>query len=123
VLPFEAALEGVLAINLSQVVGQLERGGDLVRRQEGIAAQGLQSAVEAKGRQTTIFVSLWNTLNAVFARQVAQVVRRWNVARGMQVIESGARDVDKARIKRMRVAKSTLLCIGGLVAILEAAAI
>ena len=41
----------------------------------------------------------------------------------MQVIETGASDVDKVRIKRMRVAKSTLLRIGGLVAILEAAAI
>src|SRR5881392_2454341 len=50
VLPFEPALKRVLAINLGQVVSQLQCGGHLIRRQEGVTTQCLQAA-DSKGGQ------------------------------------------------------------------------
>ena len=39
-LPLKTHLESVLAVDLGEVIGQLERGTDFVGRQEGVAAQG-----------------------------------------------------------------------------------
>ena len=64
VLIFEAGLEGVLTVDLGEVVGNLKRGSDLVRRQERVAAQGLES-LNAKGGETTVFSDLRNILDAV----------------------------------------------------------
>src|SRR5262249_25592961 len=77
----------------------------------------------SKGGQTSVLVYLRNTQDAKFGGEAAQVVRRRNVARGMEGIETGASHVDEVRIKRVSVAESALLCIGGLVAVLETAAI
>ncbi len=57
VLPFDAHFEGVLAEDLGDVVGQLERGADFVGRQEGVAAEGLQAA-DAESRKTAIFLPI-----------------------------------------------------------------
>ena len=42
-LPLETHFEGVFAVDLGEVVGDLESGADFIRGQEGVAAQSLQA--------------------------------------------------------------------------------
>ena len=62
-LVLETHLEGVFAVNLGEVVGDLEGGADFIRGQEGVAAQSLQT-VDSEGRKSAIFVFLRDVLNA-----------------------------------------------------------
>ena len=101
VLPLEAGLEGVLAIDLGDIIGQLERRADLVRRQEGVAAQCLQAA-DTKSRQSTVFVLLRDVHDAVIRGETTsarsrQVVGLRRHSGGMEVIQSCTNDIDQSR--------------------------
>src|SRR6185437_2007298 len=97
-LLLETHLEGVLPINLGEVIGNLNRGTHFVRRQECITTQRLQ-AIDAESRESAIFLLLRNTEDAKAARKIGQVVGFGYVARGMQVIQANTRNVDCSRRK------------------------
>ena len=121
-LPLKAHLERVLAENLRHVVGQLERRGDFVRRQEGVAAQRLEAA-DTEGRETAVFLELRNALNPELRRDVRQVVSRWRNAGRVQVVQARAHHVDQGRRERVGITQGALLRVRGLSALLEAAAV
>src|SRR4029077_14569173 len=76
VLILKNHFECVFPVYLSEVIGNLNRRSDFIGRKECVAAQGLQS-VDPKSRQSSVFLLLGNTLDAILARQVCQVVRLW----------------------------------------------
>ena len=59
--------------DLGYVIGELESGADFIRRQKGIAAQGLQSAETERG-QASVEWKLRNCLNAELTGNVGQFV-------------------------------------------------
>ncbi len=73
-LELKTHLEGVLAVDLGQVVRDLEGRADFVRRQEGVAAQSLQT-LDSEGGEAAIFVFLRDAGDAELSRQIAQIVR------------------------------------------------
>src|SRR5262249_29146875 len=91
-------------------------------RQEGVATKCLQ-AVNAERRQTAIFLRLGNTLDSELAWEVAEVIGRWDIAGGMQIVQTCANHVDEAGTEGVGVAKSALLSVGRLVPLSEAAAV
>src|SRR5690348_13911497 len=93
VLELESHFECVLAVDLRQIIGRLECGSHLVGRQESIASKGLK-AVNAKSRKTTIVVLLRNSLDPEFGRNIAQIGGDWTRARGVQIIQTCASNVD-----------------------------
>src|SRR4029077_10944167 len=103
VLPLETHLEGMLPVNLRDRVGDLESGGDLIRRQESVPAEGLES-VDSERRQAAIFRLLRYTLDAKLSGNIGQIVGRGRNSRGVQVIESCANFVNKGRRKRVGIA-------------------
>src|SRR5205807_5545892 len=70
VLPLKSHFECVLPEYLGDVIGKLKGRGDLIRRQEGIAAQGLE-AVKAERRKSAVLIQLWNTLDAELRRNIS----------------------------------------------------
>src|SRR5882762_9345427 len=117
----------MFAVNLGEVVVHLEGGANFIRRQEGVAAQGLQP-LDSEGREPAIFLELWNALdakicwNAIPARTLEIKGFRGNT-RGVKVAQTGACFVHHGRRKRMCVAQSALLGEGSLSAFLKATAI
>src|SRR5882762_6505841 len=66
---------------------------------------------------------LWNAENSVLPRDIAQVIRRRNIASRVQIIQAGANHVDQVRTEGVGVTQGALLCKGGLGSLLEAAAV
>ena len=55
-LPLESHLERVLAVDLGEVVGELECRTHFIGWQEGVAAQS-REAVDAEGREPAVFLT------------------------------------------------------------------
>ncbi len=92
---FNAHLEAVSAVNLRKIVDYLSCLGGFVRRQEGIGAQSRQPT-ESESGQTAVVRYLWDTLDSVLRWNA---VRRafWPESRGVQVVPSNPRHIDRSR--------------------------
>ena len=121
-LELETHLEGVFAVNLGQVVSDLEGGADFIRRQEGVAAQSLQT-LDSEGRQTAVFVLLRNARDAKLSGQIAQIVGCWRNSRGVKVVQACPRNVNHGRREYMRPSQGALLRQSSLRTFLETTAI
>jgi len=64
VLIFDSHFKSMLAVDLGDVVGELDRRGNFVRRQEGVAAQCLQT-VDSESRKSAIESLLRDAQNAI----------------------------------------------------------
>src|SRR6267143_3556333 len=93
VLPLEAHFEGMLAVDFGDIVGDLERGANLIRGQEGIAAEGLQ-AVEAESRKTAVFGLLRDPLDTELTGKIRQVIGLRRNAGCMEIVQTCADDVN-----------------------------
>ena len=85
-LPLESHLERVLAVNLGQVVRQLERRTDFIGGQESVTAQGRES-VDAEGWKPAVLFDLRNILNAKLPGR--SVRARSGRSGGVQIIKPG----------------------------------
>ena len=94
VLPLDAHFERMFPVDLGEVVVELDRRTHFIRGQERVAAQRLQS-VNAKCRETAIFLLLWNALDSKLPREVAEIGSLGNVARRMQIIQPCAGVIDR----------------------------
>src|SRR5271166_3116750 len=120
-LPLNAHFEGVLAVNLGNVVGELDGRTDLVGGQEIVAAEGRQT-VDAEGRKTAVQVALGDILNVELCRNSIYAGVR-SRTRGVKVIEPGMHLVDQRGRKCVGVDQCALLGKRGLIALLEGAAV
>ena len=63
-LPFETHFESVLAVNLRDVVAELESGSDFVRREKSVAAQSGQP-VDPEGGKNNVVLHVVGTQRLV----------------------------------------------------------
>src|SRR5580704_6733 len=122
VLPFNSHFERMLAVDLRDAVGELERRSDFVRRQEGVTAERGQS-IDSKGGKPAVQSHLRDVLNAKLRGNVRQVVGGRRNACRVKVIEPRTNFINQSRRKRVCVANRSLLSDRGLISLLETAAI
>src|SRR5437660_517536 len=111
----------MFAVDLGDVVRELDRRGHFVRGQKRVAAQSLQT-VDSESGKSAIQSLLRNAKNAIRSRDVGQIIGLRRNARSVQVIQAGADNVDQSGRKRMRKSKRTLLGMRCLRTLLETAA-
>src|SRR5271154_4670225 len=93
-LVFNAHLEAVLPVDLRKVIGDLEGLADLVRGQEGVAAECRQST-RRDGRKAAVFSRLRNVQNSILRRNAVSIGFRRG-PRGVKVVEPHANLVGRA---------------------------
>src|SRR6266404_4757231 len=92
-LILEAHFESMLAVNLGEIIIDLNRGADFVGWQESIAAKGLQT-VDSECRQTAVLFVLRDAQNTELRRKTCQIIGFGNVASCVKIIQAYAGDVD-----------------------------
>src|SRR5437773_8524866 len=100
-LVLESHFEGVLAINLCEIICDLDSRTNLIRGEECVASQSGKS-LDSKCRQSAILMFLRNGLNSKLAGNVAQIVCRRRDTSRVQVIQACARNVDGAWRENVR---------------------
>ena len=98
VLIFDTHFEGVFAVNFGEVICNLERLADFVRRQEVITAQSRQAAKGEAGK-AAVFGNLRYALDSVLSRNAERAAFRAE-SRGVKVVESSAGYIDSGGSKR-----------------------
>ena len=94
-LKLETHLEGMFAVNLGEVISDLESGTDLVRGQESVAAQGLQP-LDTESRQSAILILLGDAHNTKLSGKVAQIIGSWRDPRSVKIAKPRADFVNHA---------------------------
>src|SRR4051794_10225449 len=93
VLVFDTHLEVVLAVNLREVIRNLQRLADFVRRKEVVASQ-IRQTLDCEGWKAAILRHLWDTGDSILIRKTEVLALRTEAGR-MQVVPASARHIDR----------------------------
>ncbi len=121
-LILDAHLEAVLAVDLGEVVGDLDGLADFVRRQEVVAAQVGQIA-ESRSWADRRFLRPAGMPWIPNCAGMPIVLAVRSVAGGVEVSESGAHLIDRAGVEHVGVGRDHLCGFRGLNPLLEGAAV
>src|SRR2546430_4637294 len=91
----------MLAVDFGDIICNLERGTDFIRRQEGITAQRCQT-VDSEGGKSAIFRQLGYAHDAAIGeRKVAEIIGCGRNARGVKVAQTRTSFVNQGRRNRI----------------------
>src|SRR3954453_525096 len=121
-LILKSHFERVFAVNLGEVIIDLNGRADLIKGKEGVAAQCLKT-INSECRQAAIFMHLRNSENSKTPGKATEVIGFRNISRGVQVVQPDPCNVNRRRRNCVSPHQRALLCQCRLIALEETATI